>query len=233
MCALKTTPVTEELYDYLTAHSLPVDEVQRRLMERTARLGPLARMQIGPDQGAFLTLLARFMRARRAVEIGTFTGYSSLCIAQGLAPGGHLLCCDVNEEWGRIARDAWAEAGLADRIELRLGPALDTVRALAPDPVVDLAFIDADKESYIAYYEELLPRMRPGGALLADNVLWRGHVTDPDVGAPAPDASAHRRARDADTRAIRAFNDHVAADGRVEAVMLSIGDGVTLIRKRD
>lgn len=233
MCALKTTAVTEDLYDYITAHSLPVDDVQRRLIDRTAELGPMARMQIGPDQGAFLTLMARLTGARRAIEIGTFTGYSSLCIARGLAPGGHLLSCDVNEEWGTIARDAWAQAGMADRIQLRLGPALDTLRAIAPDPVVDLAFIDADKENYVAYYEELLPRIRPGGALLADNVLWRGHVTDPDAGAPATDDSPRRRARDADTRAIRGFNDHVAADDRVEAVILSIGDGVTLIRKRD
>ncbi|NDU71434.1 SAM-dependent methyltransferase [Actinomadura sp. DSM 109109] len=233
MCALKTTPVTAELYDYLTAHSLPVDEAQRGLMERTARLGPVARMQIGPDEGAFLTLLARLMGARRAVEIGTFTGYSALCIARGLSPGGHLLCCDVDEEWGRIAREAWAQAAVADRIELRLGPALDTLRALPPDPVLDLAFIDADKENYVAYYEELLPRMRPGGAVLADNVLWRGHVVEPDTGDASAEVSPARRARDADTRAIRRFNAHVAADGRVEAVILSIGDGITLIRKRD
>ncbi|MEU9844572.1 class I SAM-dependent methyltransferase [Actinomadura sp. NPDC048032] len=233
MCALKTTPVTAELYDYLTAHSLPPDDAQRRLMERTARLGPVARMQIGPDEGAFLTLLTRLIGARQAIEIGTFTGYSSLCIARGLAPGGQLLCCDVDEEWGRIAREAWEQAGVADRIRLRLGPALDTLRALAPDPVFDLAFIDADKENYIAYYEELLPRMRPGGAVLADNVLWRGHVVDPVDDTPPEELSATRRARDADTRAIREFNAHVAADGRVEAVILSIGDGVTLIRRRD
>lgn len=167
-------------------------------MERTARLGPVARMQIGPDEGAFLTLLARLMGARRAIEIGTFTGYSALCIARGLAPGGHLLCCDVDKEWGQIAREAWAQAGVADQIRLRLGPALDTLRALAPDPVVDLAFIDADKENYVAYYEELLPRMRPGGAVLADNVLWRGHVIDP-VGDAPPRRSPRPGAREMPT----------------------------------
>jgi predicted O-methyltransferase YrrM len=177
-------------------------------------------MQIAPEQGAFLSILARLLRARFAVEVGTFTGYSSLCIARGLAEGGRLLCCDVSEKWTSVARRYWARAGVADRIELRLAPALETLRVLPQEPTVDLAFIDADKGGYIAYWEELIPRTRPGGVLLVDNVLWSGRVADPGDD-------------DEDTRHIRTFNDHAAADGRVDLVMLPIADGLTLARKRD
>lgn len=211
--------MTDELYDYVTAHTEPIDDIQRGLVEQTAQLGSLAAMQIAPDQGVFLTLLTRLMGARRAVEVGTFTGYSALCIARGMPPNGHLLCCDVSEEWTGVAKQAWAKAGLSDRIELRIAPAIETLRALPPDPVLDLAFIDADKPGYLDYYEELVPRVRPGGAILIDNVLWSGRVADPD-------------ADDGDTVAIREVNDRVAADERVEAVILSIGDGLTLARKR-
>ena len=190
-----------------------------RLQARTAELGRAAGMQIGADQGALLTLLTRLVGATSAVEVGTFTGYSSISIARGLAPGGRLLCCDVSEEFTALAREAWAEAGLTDVIELRIAPAIETLRALPDDPTIDLVFIDADKGGYASYFEELLPRVRPGGLLLVDNTLWSGRVVDDT-------------ADDADTVAIKAFNDAVAADDRVESYLLPIGDGLTLIRKR-
>jgi caffeoyl-CoA O-methyltransferase len=220
MPAPKTVAVTPEVHEYLLAHSVPVDDVQRDLIERTRALGGVSGMQIAPEQGAFMTLLARLIGATRAIEVGTFTGYSSLAIARGLPADGHLLCCDVSEEWTAIARDAWQRAGVADRIQLEIGPGIDTLRALPPDAVIDLAFIDADKPSYPAYYEELLLRLRPNGVLLVDNVLWSGAVADPSV-------------HDENTDAIRAFNDMVAADARVEAVMLPISDGLTLVRKKE
>jgi caffeoyl-CoA O-methyltransferase len=158
--------------------------------------------------------------ARRAVEVGTFTGYSSLCIARGLAPGGTLLCCDVSEEWTAIGRRAWERAGLADRIELRIAPAIETLRSLPTEPAIDLAFIDADKGGYPNYWEELAPRVRPGGLLLADNVLWSGRVADGEAD------------EDGDLRAIREFNDRVAADDRVDAVVLPAFDGLTIARRR-
>jgi caffeoyl-CoA O-methyltransferase len=208
-----------EIADYIAERTAAPDDVLVRLQVRTAELGRAAGMQIGADQGALLTLLTRLVGATSAVEVGTFTGYSSISIARGLAPGGRLLCCDVSEEFTALARDAWAEAGLTDVIELRIAPAIETLRALPDDPTIDLAFIDADKGGYAGYFEELLPRVRPGGLLLVDNTLWSGRVVD--------DA-----ADDADTRAIKAFNDAVAADDRVESYLLPIGDGLTLIRKR-
>jgi caffeoyl-CoA O-methyltransferase len=220
MADIRALPVTVELVDYAVAHgSWPVDEVLADLQEETAALGPASGMQIGPDQGQLLTLLTRIVDARRAVEVGTFTGYSSLCIARGLAGDGSLLCCDVNEEWTDLARRAWDRAGLGDRIELRLAPALDTLRALPAEPHVDLAFIDADKGGYIDYWNELVPRVRPGGLLLADNVLWSGAITDPAVS-------------DANAVALRAFNDMVVADDRVEVAVLVAFDGLTIARKR-
>jgi len=209
----------DALARYLVEHGEPLDEVQRDLIAETARLGEVARMQIAPEQGALMTMLARLLGARRAVEVGTFTGYSALCIARGLAPDGHLLCCDRNETWTAIARRAWERAGVADRIELRLGPALDTLRDLPRTEHLDLGFIDADKPAYPDYYEELLLRLRPGGVVLVDNVLWGGAVLD-------------ERADDPDTRAIRAFNDHLRDDPRVEVVMVPVGDGLTIARKR-
>ncbi|HMA46863.1 MAG TPA: O-methyltransferase [Frankiaceae bacterium] len=208
-----------DLHGYLLAHSTPPDPLLADLAEQTRALGDVGRMQITPEQGTFLTLLTASLGARRAVEVGTFTGYSSVCIARGLAPDGHLLCCDVSEEWTSLARRYWARAGLADRVELRLGPAADTLASLPEEPVVDLAFLDANKPGYRAYYELLLPRLRPGGLLLADNVLQHGRVLDPDDHAES-------------TEAIRAFNDRVAADDRVDVVVLPIADGLTLARKR-
>jgi caffeoyl-CoA O-methyltransferase len=211
--------LTTELHDYLVAHSIPIDDVQRDLIAETAALGGVSGMQIGPEQGALLTLLCRAIAARRAVEVGTFTGMSALCIARGLAEGGTLLCCDINEEWTAIARRAWQRAGVADRITLRLAPALDTLRSLPAEPHLDFAFLDADKGGYRAYAEELIPRLRPGGLLLVDNVLWSGRVLDP---APA----------DADTRHIKAFNDWLAADPRVDSAMLPVADGLTIALRR-
>jgi caffeoyl-CoA O-methyltransferase len=217
--APKSLGLTPDLHAYLVAHGTPPDPVQRHLIERTAELGGISMMQIAPEQGAFMTVLTRLIGVRAAVEIGTFTGYSALCIARGLAPGGRLVCCDVSEEWTAIARDAWAADGVADRIDLRIAPALDTIAELPADEHLDLVFIDADKENYARYYEALLPRVRANGVLLVDNTLWSGAVIDPE-------------ARDASTAAIRAFNDFVATDDRVDTVMLSISDGLTLLRKR-
>jgi caffeoyl-CoA O-methyltransferase len=220
MADIRSLPVTAELIDYAVAHgSWPVDEVLSDLRDETLALGGAAGMQIGPDQGQLLTLLTGLVGARRAVEVGTFTGYSSLCIARGLADGGTLVCCDVSDEWTAIGRRAWQRAGLADRIDLRIAPALDTLRALPADEPIDLAFIDADKPGYVDYWRELVPRVRPGGLLLADNVLWSGSIADGSDTEP-------------NTLALRAFNDEVAADDRVEAVVLPAFDGLTIARKR-
>lgn len=215
----KFTALTPALYEYLVRQAPPLDDVLRDLRDETAALGPIAQMQIAVEQGAFLTLLARAIGARSAVEVGTFTGYSAIAIARGLRPDGRLLCCDVSEEWATVARRYFGRAGLQDRIALRVAPALDTLRALPPSPTIDLAFVDADKPSYGAYYEELLPRLRPNGLLLFDNVLWGGAVVD---------AADHTE----NTEAIRALNDLVARDARVESVMLPIADGLTIVRRR-
>jgi caffeoyl-CoA O-methyltransferase len=207
------------LHAYLTAHSAPPDALLAGLAAETAERFPdRAIMQIGPEQGTFMTMLAGLMGARRAVEVGTFTGYSSICLARGLAEGGTLICCDISEEWTSLARAYWRKAGLADRIELRLGPALDTLRALPPGRWADLAFIDADKRGYPGYWAELVPRMRPGGVILVDNTLLHGRIF---ADHPDPDAAA-----------IRDFNEQVLRDGRVEPVMLPVGDGLTLARAR-
>src|SRR2546430_17508800 len=176
-------------------------------------------MEIVAEQGELPTFLARALGARSAVEIGTFTGYSAISIARGLAPDGTLLCCDLNEEWTAIARRSFARAGLAERITLRLAPALETVRALPHTPEIDLAFIDADKTGYRAYYEELLPRLRPGGVIGFDNVLWGGAVADASKTSD-------------DTVALRALNDFLVRDERVDIVMLPVADALTLVRKR-
>ncbi len=215
----KSFLLSSELADYLVAHGSPPDAAQVALIEETAALGAVAGMQIAPEQGAFLTLFARLLGARDAIEIGTFTGYSALCIARGLPADGHLTCCDVSEEWTAIGRRAWAAAGVADRIDLRIAPALETLAALPAGAAFDLAFIDADKPNYASYFDALLPRMRTNGAILVDNVLWDGRVVQAG-------------AADENTVAIRAFNDKVARDDRVDTVMLPIADGLTICRKR-
>ena len=208
-----------EIHEYLVAHGSPPDAVQAHLIEVTAALGPVSGMQISPEQGAFMTMLTQLLNVGFAVEVGTFTGYSALCIARGLAPGGRLLCCDVSEEWTAIARTAWAEAGVSDRIDIRIAPAIDTLQSLDTAESIDLVFIDADKPMYASYFEAILPRLRTGGLMLIDNVLWSGSVIDASV-------------TDDNTEAIRAFNDMVAADQRVDAVMIPLGDGLTMLRKR-
>jgi predicted O-methyltransferase YrrM len=196
------------------------DAVLEELRTETEALGDVSRMQVSSDQGALLTLLTRVAAASFAVEVGTFTGYSSICIARGLQAGGRLLCCDVSEEYTSIARRAWERAGVAERIELRLAPALETLRALQADTVVDVAFIDADKDNYVNYYDELLPRLRPGGLMMVDNTLWSGRVAD----VPADDDAGN-------LIAIRAFNDKLATDDRVASYILPVSDGLTLITK--
>jgi caffeoyl-CoA O-methyltransferase len=219
MPASRPDVVDPRLADYIAAHSTPPDAVQRRLMRVTEEsTGRAAVMQIGGDQGTLFEMLTRAIGARSAIEIGTFTGYSSLSIARGLAAGGRLLCCDVSDEWTTIAREHWVLAGVDDRIELRIGPALDTLAELDDDERFDLAFIDADKTNYLNYYEALVPRMTAHGLILVDNTLWRGQVLDP------LDDSA-------DTVALRAFNEHVTADDRVRCTILPMGDGVTVIQR--
>jgi len=219
MTQIKSLGLSPELHAYLVAHGPPADPVLDSLARETAALGPISIMQVAPEQGALLTMLVRLCGARRVVEIGTFTGYSALCLARGLPDDGTLLCCDTSEDWTAIARRHWEKAGVAEKIELRIAPAIDTLRALPAAPHLDLAFIDADKVSYIDYYEAILTRLRPGGLILVDNVLWAGNVVNPE-------------ANDANTAAIRRFNDHVAADRRVDSVMLPISDGLTFARKR-
>ena len=214
----KTVTLTPELHAYVRANSSPADPLLDELSATTRSLVPgQAHMLIAPEQGSFLTFLARLVDARCAVEVGTFTGYSSICLARGLGPGGRLITCDVAEEWTEVAGEFWRRAAVADRIDLRLGPALQTLWSLAAEPFLDLAFIDADKPGYIDYWEEIVVRMRPGGLIIVDNTLFGGEVLDPEAG-PKP-------------AAIRAFNAHAARDRRVESVMLPVADGVHLARR--
>jgi caffeoyl-CoA O-methyltransferase len=215
----KFTALTPELYGYVVEHGARQDDVLRRLAAETEELGDIAIMQIAPEQGAFMTLLVRAMGARRALELGTFTGYSAICIARGLGEGGTLVTCDLNGEWTQVAKRYFDEAGVADRVDLRLGPALDTIRELPTDEPFDFAFIDADKTEYPDYYEECLRLLRPGGLMMLDNVLRSGQVLD--IGND-----------DARTLATREVNDKAIADERVDVAMLGIADGITLALKR-
>ena len=215
----KSFQLSPEIHAYLVEHGTRPNAVQQALIEETQRLGGISLMQIAPEQGTFMTMLARAIGAKRAVEVGTFTGYSSLCIARGLPDDGKLLCCDISEEWTQIGRRFWEKAGVAHKIELKIGPALETLRALPEQEVFDFAFIDADKPGYASYYEEILARLRPNGLILVDNVLWMGNVVKADQ-------------QDPHTLAIRAFNDIVAADVRVDCVMLAVSDGLTILRKK-
>jgi caffeoyl-CoA O-methyltransferase len=211
---------TEQLQEYVLAHNRPApDDVLRDLAAETeTRFAEEADMQIAPEQGAFLTLLTRVVAPDFCVEVGTFTGYSSLCIAHGLSASGRLLCCDVSDDYTALARRYWERAGVSDRIELRVAPAIETLRALPAERSIGLAFLDADKEGYVDYWEEIIARMRPGGVLLADNVFSGGRVVDDDSDS-------------ATVKAIRRFNDHAAADDRVELAMLPIADGLTMARR--
>jgi caffeoyl-CoA O-methyltransferase len=218
MSAPKSFFLTPEIHEYVVAHGTPPDAVQQALIDETAEL-PMAMMQISPEQGAFMTLFTRAIGARQAVEVGTFTGYSALAIARGLPDDGHLLCCDVSEEWTNMARRAWADAGVDEKIELVLAPAAETLRALPDEEYLDLAFIDADKPAYPTYYEEIVRRLRPNGVILVDNTLQGGRITDESEDNES-------------VVSMRAFNDMVAADTRVDTALLTLGDGLTVLRRR-
>lgn len=218
--ARETGQLGAELNRYLVEHGARPDELQRELIAETERLLPdRAQMQVSPEQGSLLTMLAKLVHARFAVEVGTFTGYSALAIARGLAPGGRLLCCDTSADYTAVARRYWERGRVADRIDLRLGPAGETLGALPQDTSIDLSFIDADKTGYIDYWEELVPLTRPGGLITVDNVLAGGRVLEGD-------------GTDSNTRAIKAFNEHALQDDRVELTMLPISDGLTVARRR-
>jgi caffeoyl-CoA O-methyltransferase len=213
--------LNDALYDYLLANSLREPEILRRLREETAGL-PAAGMQISPDQGQFMALLVRLMGARRCIEVGTFTGYSALAVVLALPPDGRLIACDVNEKTTAVARRYWQEAGVAERIDLRLAPAVETLDALIAAGgagTYDFVFIDADKSSYDSYYERALELLRPGGLIAVDNVLWGGSVID-------------STANDSDTEAIRALNAKISADQRVNCSLLPLGDGLMLAHKQ-
>jgi caffeoyl-CoA O-methyltransferase len=216
--APKSFQLSPEVHDYLVAHGSRPDEILSGLIAATKKLGGISIMQIAPEQGAFMSLFARAIGARRVIEVGTFTGLSTLCLARGIPDDGEVIACDISEEWTAIGRPFWERAGVAHKIDLRIGPAVDTLRALPSDENIDLSFIDADKVGYATYYQELLERTRPGGVILVDNVLWGGSVVDP-------------AAQNDDVLAIRAFNDQVAADDRIDCVMLAISDGLSILRK--
>ena len=216
----RTLNLSDKLYDYILEVSLREAPLWAELRAETNRM-PEAAMQISPDQGQFMSLLTRLIGAKRVIEIGTFTGYSALCFAQALPEDGLVVCCDVSEDFTAIGRRYWQRAGLAEKIELRLAPAGDTIDALLSEGAADsfdLAFIDADKENYERYFEGCLALLRPGGVILVDNVLWGGSVIDPAVD-------------DADTKAIRALNRKLARHSEIELSLLPIGDGLTLARK--
>ena len=217
----RSISLTDSLYEYLLSVSLREPDVLRRLREETAAL-PNARMQIAPEQGQFLALLARLTGARRCLEVGVFTGYSSLAVALALPDDGRIVACDVSEEWTSVARRYWAAAGVADKIDLRLAPALETLQGLLAAGEAgsfDFAFLDADKENYPGYYELLLELVRPGGLIVADNTLWSGRVADP---------ANH----EASTVALRRFNEQLHRDERIDLSLVPVGDGLTLARKR-
>lgn len=214
----KTLTLTDELYQYLLSVSLREPSLLHRLREETGAIGPDATMQIAPEQGQFMGLLVKLMSARLVLEIGTFTGYSSLCMAMALPPHGRVITCDINKEWTAIARRYWTEARVENRVELRLGAALDTLDTLLAEGherKFDLVFIDADKENYIGYYEYSMKLLRPGGLVLVDNVLWSGKVIEPDM-------------QDVNTAAIRGFNEYVKNDSRITLSIIPIADGLTL-----
>jgi caffeoyl-CoA O-methyltransferase len=212
--ALIKTKVTQEVVDYLARHAQQ-DDVLERVARETAAM-PRAEMATTPDEAALLTMLARLVGARRAVEVGTFTGYGAISIARGLADGGRLTCLELDEDYAAIARRNLDDAGVADRVEIVVGPALESLRAMPAEPTFDYALLDADKEGYPAYYEELVARLLPGGLLLIDNVLLGGGVTDP---------------HDERERIMDALNERVRADERVDSVMVLVADGLTFVRR--
>jgi caffeoyl-CoA O-methyltransferase len=212
--ALIKTEVTQEVVDYLARHARQ-DDVLERVASETAEM-PNAVMQTTPDEAALLTFLARLVGARRALEVGTFTGYGAISIARGLADGGRLTCLELDEEYAAIAERNVADAGVAGRVEIVVGPALESLRAMPAEPTFDYVFLDADKPGYPDYYEEIVPRLLPGGLLLIDNVLLGGRVTDP---------------QEERERIMDALNDRVTADDRVDSVMVLVADGLTFVRR--
>ena len=216
----RTLAIDDRIYDYLISVSLRESSLLRQLREETAGI-EYSEMQIAPEQGQFMALLVRLIGARQALEVGTFTGYSAICIAGALADGGELICCDDSEEWTAMATKYWHEAGLDDRISLKLADAADTLQALIAagrGGTFDFIFIDADKQNYSLYYELCYALLRPGGLIAVDNTLWDGDVADPGNTEPT-------------TRAIRRFNDELKQDDRVAISLVPIGDGLTLVHK--
>ncbi len=219
--SLKTFTLGDRLYDYCLSVSSREPDILRQLRQETAR-HPMAAMQVSPEQGQFMALLIQLLGARKTLEIGTFTGYSSLWVALALPPDGKVVACDVSEEWTLMARRYWQQAGVIAKIDLHLAPALDTLAKLLASGqanTFDFAFIDADKENYLNYYEQSLQLVRPGGLIAIDNVLWSGRVADPQV-------------QDKSTVAIRTFNQALHADERISLSLVPIGDGLTLALKR-
>jgi len=219
--ANKTIGLSDDLAAYVVRVGAREPRVLARLREETAAI-PQHGMQVAPEEGAFLAFLVELIGARRCIEVGTFTGYSSTAVALALPEDGRLVCCDVSDEWTSIARRYWDEAGVAGKIDLRLGPAVQTLDGLLEaggGSTYDFAFVDADKASYDAYYERLLQLVRPGGLIALDNMLWHGQVLDADT-------------EDEDTRAIQALNEKLASDERVSVCLLPVADGVSLVRRR-
>ncbi len=217
----KTINLTDKVYDYMLSVSLREPAVLNELRQETAKL-PTAKMQISPEQGQFMGLLVELMNAQKTLEIGTYTGYSSLAVALALPPHGRVIACDITEEWTPIALKFWKKANVAEKIQLRIAPALQTLDKLiaeGEEGTFDFVFIDADKENYYAYYEKALLLIRQGGLILVDNTLWSGDVADPAV-------------QDNSTNAIRRFNEKLSTDSRITLSLIPIGDGLTLARKR-
>ena len=215
----KSIVITPEIYGYIVEHGHNLDPLIAELIEETQRTTDRASLQTPPEQATLMGMLARAIGAREAIEVGTFTGLSALCVARALPANGHLLCLDISAEWTAMARRYWDRAGVGHKITLRLGPALDSLRALPPVERFDSAYIDADKGNYRTYYEEVLMRTRTNGLILFDNVLWHGEVANP-------------RIRDPEVLALRDLNDALAADRRVDVVMLPMDDGLTIVRKK-
>lgn len=217
----RTIDLSDTLYQYLLDHSVADDNIKQQLREETAKLD-MAIMQIAPEQGQFMTLLTKIISARKAIEVGVFTGYSALCIAEALPEDGRLIACDVSEEWTKIGQKYWDKAGIADKIKLNLAPATETLQRLLDKGqanTFDFAFIDADKINYDQYYEQCLQLIRPGGLIVIDNTLWGGSVADLTI-------------NDDDTNAIRQLNNKLPGDTRVDISMIPVGDGLTLVRKK-
>jgi caffeoyl-CoA O-methyltransferase len=215
----KYTALDDDIHAYMVSRGVRQDDVLARVQGETAAMGSIAAMQIAPDQGAFMEILTRAIGATEALEVGTFTGYSAISIARGLAPGGRLLCLELSEEYATTAARNLEDAGVAERVEIRVGPAAESLRALPERELFDLVFIDADKTGYQVYFEEALKRTRPNGLILLDNVLQDGRVVD-----PGPD--------DESAQAVAELNDRLATDHRIDIAMVAIADGITIARKR-